>query len=319
MDRPPAFARPLRVAVLGAGAMGTLHARVVAELPEEFSLAGVYDPRREAAEAVADRWSVAAFASEEAAVAAADLVIVASPIDAHAASAHRALARGRHLLVEKPICATAAQGFALAESLRPGQRAFVGHSERFNPVVRALASLVDPRDVRIIRLRRTASRAASRPRSEHAALVSLGVHDIDLVRYLVGDPTTLARAPYVDHDRADLLLACGAGAVATVHVDRRAAVRERTLEIETEAALFSGDLLARTLTVRPHGGAESTCELVDEEALVAQAKALARSLRGAPNDQLANAMDGARALLLIEDATRLARHSEPSSLGPIAS
>ena len=303
----PASARP-RVAVLGVGTMGRHHARVFAQLGNEFDLVGVYDPRSEAALEVARAFRVKAFSEESDAIEAADLVVIASPIEAHAGAARRALARGRHLFVEKPLCATAAQAFALALAcgVERGQRLFVGHSERFNPVVRALRSALRPGDVHALRLRRTTP--LLRSPHEHSALLSLGVHDLDLIAYLTASPVALREVPYVDDDRADLVLTAAAATVAWMHVDRKAEVRERSLEVETPDALFLGDLLAKTLTVRWRGDAAITrCELAPEEPLVAQALAIARALQGT-DGEAASGVDGAQALALVEQAM----HSVPA-------
>ena len=289
--------------------MGRLHARVFAGLREEFALAGVYDPSADVGRDVGRTWDVPAFSTEGDAIDAADLVVVASPIAAHAGAARRALARGRHVLVEKPLCATAAQAFALARAVGRGQRLFVGHSERFNPVVRALAALLRPADVRTLRLRRAS--VAGRRGPEHGALISLGVHDLDLVAHLTASPAAVREVPYVDDDRAEVVLTASRGAVAWIHVDRRASQRERTLEVVTSSATYTGDLLARTLKVQPHSGAEAvSVPLLDAEALVAQAEAVGRALRGSV-EPVASGVDGARALALVEDAmARRVAHAE---------
>jgi predicted dehydrogenase len=294
--------------------MGRLHARVFAGLPEQFTLAGVYDPIATSAREVGETWSVPAFAQEADAIAAADLVVIASPIEAHAGAVLRALARGRHVLVEKPVASTAAEAFALTRAVGRNQRLFVGHSERFNPVVRALRDLVRPGDVRSIRLRRTA--VTMRRGAEHGALVSLGVHDVDLVAHLAASPVALRDVVHVDDDRADLVLVAARGAVAWVHVDRRASVRERIIEVVTRDSVFAGDLLARTLVVRHgRGDAMAPCTLVDEEALVAQAGSIARALDGSP-EAVATGVDGARALAIVEHATaREPSRPELASLG----
>src|SRR5579859_3258793 len=116
-----------RVAVVGTGAMGRVHVRVLAEMPTRFELVGVYDPDLSVAEPLARTWGVAAFVREADAVARADLVVVASPIGAHAASVRRALEAGKSVLVEKPLCARAEEGALLARAARPGRYVFVGH------------------------------------------------------------------------------------------------------------------------------------------------------------------------------------------------
>jgi predicted dehydrogenase len=283
--------------------MGRLHARVFSQLADDFTLVGVYDPSAATASDVARAWSVPAFASESVAIESADLVVIASPIEAHAGAGRRALARGRHVFVEKPVCDKASQAFALTRSVGRGQRLFVGHSERFNPVIRALRDRVAPSDVRTIRLQRTSATARpTRVGHEHGALMSLGVHDLDLVAYLTASPVALREVTHVDEDSADLVLTAARGAAAWVHVDRRAPKRERLIEVVTHEAIYSGDLLARTLTVQPRrGGTLTLCPVVEEEALVAQAIAIARALRGAAED-VASGVEGARALALVEQA-----------------
>jgi UDP-N-acetylglucosamine 3-dehydrogenase len=303
---------PRRVSVLGVGAMGRLHARVFAQLPQLFTLVGVYDPSGVAAREVGQTWSVPAFGDEAEAIAAADLVVIASPIEAHAGAARRALAGGRHVLVEKPVCATAAQAFALTRAVARDQRLFVGHSERFNPVIRALASLVRPEGVQSIRLRRTA--VTTRHGGEHAALVSLGVHDLDLVAHLSASPVALRDVSHVDDDRADLVLVAARGAVAWVHVDRRAKERGRTIVVATKDAVYTGDLLMKTLSVRHGSGPETPCVLPREEPLVAQAAAISRALSGG-TEAVATGVDGARALAIVEQAT-VRRGPRPDQASP---
>src|SRR5579871_5866936 len=161
--------RPLDVVVLGVGAMGRRHVRVFAGMPE-YRLGGVYDTNRRVAGEVAASAGVPVFDGEAAAIEAAQLVVIASPIEAHAEAARRALEGGRHVLVEKPLCATATEAFALVRAAgRSSSALFVGHSERFNPVVRALGRLLAPRDVRALTVRRATQ--ACPERSEHGVLL----------------------------------------------------------------------------------------------------------------------------------------------------
>jgi predicted dehydrogenase len=192
----------------------------------------------------------------------------------------------------------------LTRAVGRDQRFFVGHSERFNPVVRAVAQLVRPSDIRTIRLRRTsvATRPGRDPAGEHGALVSLGVHDLDLVAHLTASPAALRDVVHVDDDRAELVLVAARGAVAWVHVDRYAHERVRSLVVVTKDAVYTGDLLAKTLHVRVGDGPTSRCELLDDEPLVAQAAAIGRALQGSV-EVVATGMDGARALALVEQAT----------------
>ena len=156
--------------------MGRRHARVLLSLGDRFHLVGAYDS---APGCVAPE-GVALLPSEAEVIARADVVIVATPVEAHPATVADALAAGRHVLVEKPLCTSAAEARSLALRARADARLFVGHSERFNPVIRALARLVRADPAAGIELTRVGPTAVRSP----GVLLNLGVHDLDLARYL---------------------------------------------------------------------------------------------------------------------------------------
>src|SRR5215472_8220985 len=267
-----------RVVVLGAGAMGTLHARVLSEHGHRFLLAGVYDPSPAVASDVAGRHRVPVFAREADALRAAELVVVASPIAAHAATVHRALGMGRCALVEKPLCARGAEALALANAPR-SSRLFVGHSERFNPVVRALVGRVPRAAITRIELRRLSAPGART--SERSVLLSLGVHDLDLAAYLTGGPLEVREACGEPDAWARLSLVASSRAAVRIYVDRTARARERTIRVDTESALFQGDLLLpRLVRVDRASGEVEEIALCSEEPLAAQALAVADGLEG---------------------------------------
>ncbi len=305
------------MAVLGVGAMGRLHARVLRDLPDHFELAGVFDSNRAVADEVARAWNVTRFDDERTCIAATDLVVIASPIEAHAETARRALEEGRHVLVEKPLCARAADAHALVGAAARGSaRLFVGHSERFNPVIRALRLLVDPTEVRALAIRRVAS---SRGRShEHGALLSLGVHDVDLAAYLTGGPVELRNVSGVagtrDEDQAELTVVSTRGVLVQLHVDRLAPLRERTIRLLTPTDEFAGNLLEPRLLRRPRGGGEETeVPLAMTEPLAAQAHAVSRALDGDLSAGVATGTDGADALSIVLSAAEALREGTPAS------
>jgi UDP-N-acetylglucosamine 3-dehydrogenase len=306
---PSAF-RPRRVAVLGVGTMGRRHVRVLAQMPACYELVGVFDANRNAAEEVAAGWKVPAYGDVHSCVSASDLVVIASPIEAHAGGARCALELGRHVLVEKPLCASASDAFALVRAAtRNSVFLFVGHSERFNPVVVALQRLLRPQEVRAISIRRVSPAPAltSESAREHDVLLSLGVHDVDLVSYLTHSSVSLREvsggSSLGGEDEAKLTLLAATGAVCKVAVDRAAPERERTIEIVTRTCVFEGDLLAPRLVRRPRGGgAGSEIELSNFEPLAAQALALREALDGVGPPRVATGADGARALALVLEA-----------------
>jgi predicted dehydrogenase len=312
------------VTVAGLGVMGLRHARVLAGLGERFELVGAYDVR-------GDRRpppGVPELASEAEVIAGAEVIVVATPIGTHADIVARALAAGRHVLVEKPLCATALQADGLvAAAARGSARLFVGHSERFNPVVRALAKLVRSERVVAIDLLRV---GRSRP-SDSGVLVNLGVHDFDLAAYLGGGHAAVrgaigAAAAHASvrtpegigpnrrpgDDLAHVLLTTAAGALAHVHVDRTVPETRRALVLATSRWIYQGDLLThRLVRTSREGGVSSEVPLLLEEPLAAQAAALADALDGAPVREIATAVEGARAVALAEEAARWCAAAAP--------
>jgi virulence factor len=305
--------RRYKVAVVGLGVMGRRHLRVLAALHERFEVVGAYELRAEV------EWpdGVPVFGGETEAIAGADVVVVATPIRAHAGTVARALAAGKHVLVEKPLCARSAEAEALAATASRGPaRLFVGHSERFNPVVRALAKLVRDEPVIAIDLERV---GPSRP-TDAGVLVNLAVHDFDLAAYLAGGEAIVHGAVgggasgASGEDLAHVLLATTSGAVGHLYVDRTLPLRRRGVVLATPRWLYEGDLLAHRLTRTSRDtGVRTEVPLPLEEPLAAQAIALADALDGATPRELATAIDGARAVALAERAASYCVSTAPGA------
>jgi len=302
-----------KVALVGLGTMGLRHLRVLSGLSARFEVAGGYDVVREAMAATAS--PMVRLGSEAEAIAACDVLLVATSIFAHAATVARALGAGRHVFVEKPLCGTAAEADALLGAAAGGAargRLFVGHSERFNPVVRALAKLVRAEPVIALDFQRV---GPSRP-SECGVLVNLGVHDLDLAAYLGGGQVEL-RGAVGDDDFADVLLETSGGAVGHLHVDRTATHRRRSLTLTTPHWTYEGDLLAhRLVRTARDTGASTEVPLPLEEPLLAQARALADALDGASPREIATGADGAAAVRLAEAAARMC--ASAAALAPVS-
>jgi predicted dehydrogenase len=279
--------------------MGARHARVLSTLPERFEIARAYDVDRGAlipAGALRCRSEAETLSCDDARI---DLAIVATPILTHAPIVSRALAAGVHVFVEKPLCATSAEARALLEAQRRSNaRLFVGHSERFNPVVRALAKLLRGERVVAIDLKRV---GPSRP-SECGVLLNLGVHDFDLAAYLGGGPLEL-RGAVGGADLAQVVFETAEGAAGHLCVDRTAPERRRSIVVTTSRWIYEGDLLAHRLvrTARV-SGSRSDVPLPLEEPLFAQARAVVDVLDGTGSRELANGEDGAAAVALAEEA-----------------
>ncbi|HEV8235212.1 MAG TPA: Gfo/Idh/MocA family oxidoreductase, partial [Gemmatimonadaceae bacterium] len=173
---------PVRIGVVGAGALGFHHTRILRDVPGA-QLVGFHDAKPARAEQVSAELGVRAFPTLDALLDDVDAVSVVVPTPSHFAVAAPALERGLHVLIEKPIATTLEEADALlAIAARTGAVVQTGHVERFNRAVRAALPYVEgPRFIESDRL------APFNPRgSDVAVVLDLMIHDIDLVRTFVG-------------------------------------------------------------------------------------------------------------------------------------
>ena len=234
----------LPIGVIGVGALGTHHARHLAEL-SEVDLVGVYDINHARAAEVAARVGAEAYQDLDRLLQRVEAVSIAVPTPVHAAVGIRALESGVAVLMEKPLAVTLEEADQLVAAA--GKRAVllqVGHIERFNRAVRAaMPYLAEPRYMESMRL------APFQPRgTDVAVILDLMIHDLDLVLHLVGGiEATDVRASGVavlsPHlDMANARVEFGNGAVANVTASRMARERIRKLRIFEPTGYFSLDL-----------------------------------------------------------------------------
>ena len=181
----------IRVGVVGIGAMGRHHVRVLSELAE-VDLVGLsdIDPK---VEDIARHYGVDFFRErEQLLLKKPDLVVVAVPTPVHYEVGMDVLNAGCHLFMEKPITDSVESARRLiAEAKRRGLMLFVGHIERFNPVVRRLKELIEAG--RFGEVHSIANLRVGRYRQgtwETAIILDLGTHDIDIISFLYGKPAT---------------------------------------------------------------------------------------------------------------------------------
>ena len=238
----------VRIGVVGAGALGFHHTRILRDVPGA-RLMGFHDADRARADKVSSELGVTAFSSLDALLDVVDAVSVVVPTPAHYAIAAPALERGLHVLIEKPIATTLEEADGLlAIARRNGAVVQTGHVERFNRAVRAALPFVDsPRFIESNRL------APFNPRgSDVAVVLDLMIHDIDLVRTFVGGHVRTVSAvgvpvltPFVDI--ANARLSFEAGAVANITASRVSRERLRKLRIFQQTGYLSLDLAAGTV------------------------------------------------------------------------
>lgn len=239
--------KPTRVAVIGVGHMGRHHARLYAELPQA-DLVAVVDSRPEKAALFAAEYHAKALASISELPDDVQAVSLAVPTIHHRRLTEALLERGIAVLCEKPIAPTVEDAEAmLACSRRTGVLLTVGHTERFNPVVRALSRLdISPKYIETTRI------SPFRFRSADIGVVSdMMIHDIDIVLHLVKSPPARVDAVGVNvlakhEDVANARVVFKSGAVANLAASRLALKTDRRLRVFSETAYLSVDYQRKT-------------------------------------------------------------------------
>lgn len=244
-----------RIALIGAGTMGSLHARIVAQ-STEADLAVLVDPREDVGRATAERFGTA-WAPELDDASAFDGVIVAAATEAHEQLATHVLDAGTPLFVEKPVTSDIHSTRALlARSERDGVPIMCGFVERFNPAVRTAFSVVEaPVHVSSVR------HGPYAPRIRTGVAWDLLVHDADLaIQTLGGSPTAVhgfrgqfdPRSVEGAEDVAEATLRFAGDRVAHVSASRVGQRKVRTMTINELDRLVEVDLLRRDVTIYRH-------------------------------------------------------------------
>jgi predicted dehydrogenase len=233
---------PTPVAVVGAGYMGRHHVRLYSELPQS-RLVAVVDPNAQRAAEYAGKFGCRALTSVDDLPAEVRAATVAVPTSCHLDIAQQLLDRGIAVLVEKPLAATVNEcETLLACARRTGSLLSVGHTERFNPVVRAIQRLeIKPRYIESQRI------SPFRFRSADIGVVSdMMIHDIDIILHLVRSPVARVDAVGVSvltqhEDIANARVVFESGAVANLVASRLALKTDRRLRVFSETAYLSLD------------------------------------------------------------------------------
>lgn len=225
----------VRCAVVGAGALGSIHARVLSKLADA-ELVGVHDTDGARARDVAKKWKVPVFEDLDAVAAGAEAAIVAVPTSAHMGVAEHLLSAGVHCLVEKPLASSLEEARRIVAVAREADRQLmVGHVERFNPaVVAVLKHGLEPRFLEAQRVSPFPFRSA-----DVGVVLDMMIHDIDLILHLVRSKVTAVHAVGVGvlgdaEDMANARLVFENGAVANVTASRVALKTERKMRFFAE-------------------------------------------------------------------------------------
>jgi predicted dehydrogenase len=245
----------LKLAVIGAGHLGKIHARLLAKMPD-VELVGIADPLERARRQVAVDCNTRPFASHCELLPLVEAAIIATTTRHHHAVAMDFLRCGTPLLIEKPLAATLAEADELVAVARQHEALLqVGHVERFNPAfVAAAAHLSSPRLVEAVRAGGFSGRS-----TDIGVVLDLMIHDIDLVLSLVATQPhgvwASGRALLGRHeDLAEARLEFDGGCVANLSASRvnLNGPARRQMQIWSEGAFATIDFAERSVQlVRP--------------------------------------------------------------------
>lgn len=171
----------LKIGVFGVGHLGKFHLNNWKEIPG-VDIVGFYDPLDATAEEVASRYQITRYTDPDALIDACDAVDVVAPTTHHFTICEKAIRKGKHVFVEKPLANTMEEAHQLVQLVNEsGVKFQVGHVERFNPAFLAMRDVtIHPMFIEVHRL------AQFNPRgTEVSVILDLMIHDIDIILSIV--------------------------------------------------------------------------------------------------------------------------------------
>ena len=230
------------VAVIGTGHMGRHHVRVYSELPHA-KLVGIVDQDLDKAAQLAQQFHTQAYSTVDPIIDKIAAASVAVPTVAHLAVARPLLERGIGVLIEKPLAPDSKTARELLETARRHNTLLqVGHTERFNPVVRAMHAMkVWPRFIETHRISPFTFRSA-----DIGVVMDMMIHEIDIVLSLVRAKAMRVEAVGVSvlgayEDIANAWVTFEGGCVANLTASRLALKTERKIRVFSPEAYLSLD------------------------------------------------------------------------------
>ena len=245
-----------KVGVIGVGYLGQIHAKIYSQM-DNVELIMLADTDLVRVQALAEQYGCRATANPLDMIDLVDAVSIVVPTSLHFDVAQPFLEAGIATLIEKPIAATVDEARKLVELAAQNDAPFlVGHLERYNPALRAVANEVaDPRYIEVHRLGTFVERA-----TDVDVITDLMIHDLDLVLSIVDeepiDVQAIGSSVVTSHiDLANVRLAFPSGAVANITASRVANKRFRRFRVFGPEGYYGINLMDQELDIVTKGEA----------------------------------------------------------------
>lgn len=234
----------VKIGVLGAGHLGKIHIEQLLNI-RTAQVIGFFDPNNENANLAIEKFGIIRFENEDELIDACDAIDIVTPTIFHFELAIKAIKKGKHVFIEKPIAQTSIEAEQISKMVQEANvKCQVGHVERFNPAfVTAKPFLQNPLFIEVHRL------AQFNPRGTDVSVVfDLMIHDLDIVLSLVNSEVKRISASGVKVisetvDIANVRLEFGNGCVANLTTSRISLKNMRKMRIFQRDAYISIDFL----------------------------------------------------------------------------
>lgn len=171
----------LKIGVFGVGHLGKFHLNNWKEITD-IELVGFYEPNDDTAKEVSEKYQLPRFLDADALMDACDAIDIVAPTNYHFEWCEKAIKKGKHVFVEKPLANTMDEARQLVKLTKESDIKFqVGHVERFNPAFLAIKDMpLNPMFIEVHRL------AQFNPRgTEVSVILDLMIHDIDIILSII--------------------------------------------------------------------------------------------------------------------------------------
>jgi predicted dehydrogenase len=240
----------IKAGVIGAGHLGKIHLRLL-ETSKRYELIGFYDSNNKNAKVLSSEKGYKFFDSIEELIEACDMIDIVTPTLFHHEVSLKAIAKKKHIFIEKPIANSVAQAEKITIAAKEqGVLGQVGHVERFNPAFKAARHAVtNPMFIESHRL------AEFNPRGTDVPVVlDLMIHDIDILLSIVKSKVKIISASGVSvisntPDIANARIEFENGCVANLTASRISLKKMRKTRFFQKDAYISVDFLEKKVEI----------------------------------------------------------------------